>query len=102
MGHIVLDANEVSDVSAPVLDAGNRGAAPVQAAVLFPIMEFAPPFPGRKQGFPHICIGPALGLPRLQKARILPDSFFLCIACGFRKLGIDVFNISVTIGNDDG
>jgi hypothetical protein len=73
----------------------------IELAVLFFVVEFAAPFLSRRDGFPQFPVGFRAFLAGFQDARIFAQHLRQCVTGDFDELGIDVFNVTGGIGNDD-
>jgi hypothetical protein len=51
-------------------------------------------------GLPEFPVGRVRLHPRHQNARVLADSFFRCIAGKLSEFGIDIFNLTLEVGDN--
>ncbi len=95
-----LNSDEMGHPSARILDRRNGGVGPVDRSVLAPVTELSPPFPAPQDGRPQLAVLLAGHLARLEHARIAADRFLAAVPGHLGKLGIDVFDGSVGIGDE--
>ena len=100
-GDVFLDGDVMGDAAREIADGRDGGAFPKKFAVLFFVVEFAAPFLSRRDGFPQFPVGFRAFLAGFQDARIFAQRLRQRVTGDFDELGIDVFNVTGGIGNDD-
>ena len=77
-------------------------ANPVQLAVLLLVQQLAAPHAARPDRVPQVGVGLWRGLARLEHPRVLTDGLRRRVPRHFGELGIDVFDRSFLIRDEDG
>src|SRR5581483_12504591 len=90
--NVLLNRQEMSDSPFAVENGRNGRRLPEKFSILFPIMEFAPPFFSSSYGLPELLVTATRHLPGFEDARRLSDQLLHRVASDFARLRVDVLN----------
>jgi hypothetical protein len=102
LGDVFLDCQIVRHLAVIAEYRGNRGLFPEQFAILAPVVEKAVPDLAREQGLPQRLVGFKRDQAGFQNARVLADRFKPRITGYAREARIDVLDLGIAVGDDDG
>ena len=100
-GDVLLDRDVVGGLAGVVVDRDDVGALVVFLAVLVAVVQHAGPRLARGQAAPHVLVGAARRLARLQDARVPAQHLFGLVAALAQEALVHILDVAGEVGDDD-
>lgn len=102
LSNILLDRQEMCDVTLLVANRADNGRLPEEVAIFLAIAELSPPFFASGDGLPELHILLLGGVAGFQDARIPADHFLARITSNLQELRVRIYDRAGELSDDDG